>query len=234
MSQAGMQYVEHSPRPENLVKISSLILSMLLVLGLVATPAAAQDVDPAVDATSEGLVHTCLRISATTPIDGLEPAALGQLLLDGVVTVELLGPDACELDSPEPKPKRSKTTPYIEFVARGAGAVISLASLAEQNDNARDLGDVDRAAKALAGWAKSQRKWLDRHPPEDCYAGVHSQWRRGVVDVRQGAKSVRRSIRSLKAKTMRNAVRKLSRGAQELVSVDLDVVSRDCARGLGA
>jgi hypothetical protein len=211
------------------VKSVILTLSAFLVVGLLATPVIAQDVEPDVDAGAEGLVYTCLRISTTGSIDGLEPAAIGQLLLGGQATAELLEPEACE---PEPagakRQPRSKSTPYVEFVARGAGAAIELVALAERHDSAQDLDDLDRAAKSLSAWAQSQRKWLDRHPPQACYAGVHAQWRRGVVDVRQGAKAVHKSIRTLKAQPMRRAVRRLSRGARELASVDLDQASKDC------
>ena len=211
------------------MKTTAIVLSSTLSLGLFAMPVAAQD--GAVDEP----VETCLRITSAAPIEGLAPAALGQMLLDGGVTMEVLGPEACgaEVDRPEvdgQKPAReARTTPYVQFVAHGAGAAIELAALAERNRDAQSLSDLDRAARQLSAWAKSKRKWLDRHPPEPCYASVHKHWRRGVVDARAGAKAVRRSVRTLQPEPMRRGVRKLAASAKRLTSVDLERANRACA-----
>jgi hypothetical protein len=121
----------------------------------------------------------------------------------------------------------------VTFLAHGAGAAIELAALAERHEGASTLGELDRAARSLAAWAKSQRKWLDRHAPQACYADVHKVWRQGVVDLRQGARSVRQSIARLEAAPMRRAVRKLVAGSEKLTGVDLDQVSRDCVAASG-
>ncbi len=205
------------------MKVAAIFLSSTLSLGLFAMPVAAQE-----GATDEP-VQTCLRVTSASPIEGLAPAVLGQLLLDGGVTIGVLGPEACGLEVDGQEPARElKTTPYVEFVAHGAGAAIELAALAERNRDAQTLADLDRAARQLSAWAKSNRKWLDRHPPDPCYAGVHARWRRGVVDARVGAKAVRRSVRTLQPEPMRRAVRKLAASAERLTSVDLEMASRAC------
>ena len=204
---------------EDLVKAKLISLPLALLLAALAVPAAAQDTE------LETPVHTCLRITTDSVVEDLDAAGLGRMLLDGAAVLEVLAPEVCD---PADAPGTDEPEAYVEFVAHAAGAAIKLAALAEKSEDAEGLIGLDRAAKRLARWAKSQRKWLDRHPPQACYADVHAQWRRGVVQVRQGAKAVRKSIRTLRPQPMRKAVRDLAAGATALTGVDLDPVTRAC------
>lgn len=159
------------------------------------------------------------------------------MLIDGTVTVEVLEPEACgpvaEAFEPTSDPTsepQSEPEPggCVDFVAHGAGAAIELAALAQKSENAKGLDGLDRAAKRLRKWSQRQIKWLDRHPPDACYADIHRQWRRGVVEVRGGSKAVRTSVRTLRPEPMRRAARQLSSGAANLVDVDLDAVTQAC------
>jgi hypothetical protein len=209
---------------EDLVKATFISLALALLLASLALPAAAQD------AELEAPVHTCLRITTDAAVDDLDAAGLGRLLLDGVAVLEVLAPEVCDpADEPgADEPGADEPEAYVDFVAHAAGAAIKLAALAEKSAGAEGRTGLDRAAKRLARWAKSQRKWLDRHPPQACYADAHAQWRRGLVQVRQGAEAVRKSIRTLRAEPMRRAMRDLAAGATALAGVDLDPVTRAC------
>lgn len=193
-------------------------LSLSLALSLLAIPAAAQDL------ATDAPVEACVRVTTAIPIDDLGPLELGQLLIAGEATFEVLEPAACD-SSAAPQ---SEPAAYVEFVAQAAGAAVELAALAERSESAQGLDGLDRAARGLKLWAKRQIRWLDKHPPDACYADVHAQWRRGVVQVRNGAKGVRRSIRTLRPQPMRQAVRDLSGGANDLIDVNLDRVTRAC------
>jgi len=207
------------------MKVPVVLLVSALALCL-AAPVAAQGTE------DEVAVQTCARLTSTTPLDGVAAAELAQLLLEGEVLVEMLDGDACVSPAAEPNepiPQARAGTPYVDFVARGAGAAITVAALAERHEDAQTLDDLDRAAKDLHAWAKSQRKWLDSHPALTCYGDAHAQWRAGVVDVREGAKAVRKAIKQLRAAPMERAVRKLSAGARKLTTVDFDEVTQACA-----
>ncbi len=205
------------------MKAIALSLSIALMVHGFAVPTLAQD-----DAGAD-TVDTCVRLTSEVSLAGLAPAELGQLLIDGDVQVVVLEPQICAPAEP-PSPVRPKGTSYMRFVARGAGAAIELRALAEHHEGVDSLTKLDAAAVSVAAWAKQQRKWLDDHPPQACYRDVHKQWRKGVIQVRQGAKAVRRSIRTLEPAPMRKAVRQLWAGVGNLTDVDLDAAAEACAK----
>jgi hypothetical protein len=208
---------------EGLVKAAALPISLIIALGLSVPPVAAQEGAVVAGET------VCLRLTSEQPLTTLEPAELGQLLVEGDASVEIIEDEACASEAPREEPGAASGTPYVAFVAHGAGAAIELAALAERHEGADTLRQVDAAARSLAAWARQQRRWLDNHPPQVCYEAVHRQWRKGVVQVRKGARAVRLSISTLKPAPMRRAVRQLTAGAQNLVEVDLDEIGQVCA-----
>ena len=205
------------------MKLLAPTFAALLAVGLLATPSVSQDADP--DPTASG--QACLLVSADRPLDGLTPTEIGELLVDGTASVRIVRGEACGPEATTDRPEASGT-PYVAFVAHAAGAAIELAALAERHEGADSLSELDGAARSLAAWSKKQRRWLDRHPPQACYADVHAQWRQGLVEVRQGAKAVRVAIEKLKAAPMERAVRKLSSGTGKLADADLESVADAC------
>lgn len=202
------------------MKATALPLSLILVLALFAAPVVAQ-AEPVTETT-------CLRLTSETPLEGVEPAALGQLLIEGAVAVEVLADEACRADRTESSEPAATGTSHVRFIAFGAGAAVELAGLARRHEGADTIAEIDAAARAIAAWAKQQRKWLDNHPPQACYVAEHKRWRMGVVQVRRAAKSVREALRTFKPRPMRLAVRQLSAGADNLSSVDLGAVREAC------
>jgi hypothetical protein len=204
------------------VKAAALPLSLILVLAVFAAPVVAQ-AEPVTETT-------CLRLTSETPLESVEPAALGQLLIEGAVAVEVLADEACAADGTASSEPAARGTSHVRFIAFGAGAAVELVGLAKRHEGADTIVEIDTAARAIAAWAKHQRKWLDKHPPQACYQAEHKQWRTGVVQVRRAAKSVREALRTLKPRPMRQAVRQLSAGADNLSSVDLGAVRERCMR----
>ena len=215
------------------MKMPALMASLALALGVLASPAAAQD-GQASDAPA---VRTCALLTSAVELAELEAAEVAEGLLAGQISLELVPTEDCAVTSSGQDAEAAATvagTPYVEFVARGAGAAIELAALAERHEGARTLAALDRAAKDVHDWAGGQRKWLDRHPPQACYADAHAQWRAGVVDVREGAKDVRRAIKRLQAAPVERAVRELSSGAAKLTGLELDAFAQACLGEAGS
>lgn len=217
------------------MKSALLPLSLILALGALAGPAAAQE-DASAETEDEGAVQvTCLRVTGDAPPEGLETAALGQWLIDAGAQVEVLEGDACA--EPEPatttrtKPGKQKGTSYTRFVARGAAAAIELAILAEQHEGADTLTKIDAAARSLGKWAAKQRKWLKNHRPQKCYKAVHKRWRKSVREMEQGADDLHAAIANARWGDVALAVKQVGAGLTRAANVDLETATERCAGG---
>lgn len=198
-----------------------------------ATPVAAASPAPtALDAAAAPEAAASPDVDAAS-----QDAAAGTMLTDavraGVARIEVVDGREC-LEGGPPREREGdgrraeRGTPYPRFVARAVQAAIELAALAEATRARDGLDEVARAARRLQSWARSQRRWLERHAPQRCYAGVHGRWLRAITKVENGAADLRAGVRRLDAKRAGRGGRRIATGAARVATVDLEATARRC------
>ncbi len=76
---------------------------------------------------------------------------------------------------------------FVRHVGRAIKQGETLLTPLREAAQALDVKAVRADAAALSGWAATESTWLDRHPPERCYADVHRAYGSAIDDFAEAA-----------------------------------------------
>jgi len=94
---------------------------------------------------------------------------------------------------------------------------------------AEDVARSLRTLKPVLGWASGEQKWLDEHPPQDCYRPLYVAWSAAFDKYAQAFSLLHEALEANDAVKANLAVRALNTANATLDGYDGETLGTLCA-----